>query len=112
MPSPDPFSASHTGSYPLAANGDRAKSTVAGRRLMSWEDEINGVSIDLPRVGREDKRTIWAELQPAYAFGDDMTRGTEALKFHLFYMVPVFFGTVLLHWMFITVTFFFLRSAV
>jgi len=83
-----------------------AKSTVAGRRLMSWEDEINGVNINFPRVGPEDKRAIWAELQPAYAFGDDMTRGTEALKFHLFYMVPVFVGTVLVHWMLITVAFF------
>ena len=76
-----------------------AKSTVAGRRLMSWEEEVKGVKVVPPRVGPEDKARIWAELHPLYAFGNDETRASEALKFHLFYAIPMFFGTVLLHYM-------------
>lgn len=74
-----------------------AKSTVNGRRLMDWEEKISSVK---PKIGPEDNKRFFS----AYAFGDDKTRATEALRFHLFYAVPIFIGTVIFHFLFVQVS--------
>ena len=36
-----------------------------------------------------------------YFFGDDETRATATLRYHLFYSVPTFLGIVSMHYVFI-----------